>query len=142
MHVIKIHMLILLKHLSKIYILVSMSSWVHTEKSFRNLIKSNRNQIVFTIFRFIWNSKQTSIWIQINLTIVNTIWFRFDLKKNRKCFSKKISHMLQGFHIDIWRVLAGRGRGVGVGLRGRGVEGPWWRQVLVPRSAAVTCDDN
>ena len=27
----------------------------HTEKSFRNLIKSNRNQIVFAIFRLIWN---------------------------------------------------------------------------------------
>ena len=26
-----------------------------TQKSFRNLIKSNRNQIVFTIFRLIWN---------------------------------------------------------------------------------------
>ena len=32
---------------------------VHTEKCFRNLIKSNRNQIVFTIFRLIWNSKRT-----------------------------------------------------------------------------------
>ena len=27
----------------------------HTEKSFQNLIKSNRNHIVFTIIRFIWN---------------------------------------------------------------------------------------
>ena len=27
----------------------------HTDKIFRNLIKSNRNQIVFTIFRLIWN---------------------------------------------------------------------------------------
>ena len=26
----------------------------HTEKSFRNIIKSTRNQIVFTIFRLIW----------------------------------------------------------------------------------------
>ena len=37
-----------------------MQSWItrghneHTEKSFRNLIKSTRNQIVFTIFRLIW----------------------------------------------------------------------------------------
>ena len=30
----------------------------HTEKYFRNLIKSNRNQIVFTIFRLAWNSKR------------------------------------------------------------------------------------
>ena len=28
---------------------------LHTEKTFRNLIKSNRNQIVITIFRLIWN---------------------------------------------------------------------------------------
>ena len=28
---------------------------VHTGKSFRNLFKSNRNQIVFTIVRLIWN---------------------------------------------------------------------------------------
>ena len=32
---------------------------LNTEKYFRNLIKSNRNQIVFTIFRLIWNSKRT-----------------------------------------------------------------------------------
>ena len=30
----------------------------HTEKSFRNLIKSNRNQIVFTIFRLISDSPE------------------------------------------------------------------------------------
>ena len=28
---------------------------VHTEKSFRNLVESTRNQIVFTISRLIWN---------------------------------------------------------------------------------------
>ena len=31
----------------------------YTEKSFRNLIKFNRNQIVFTIFRLIWNQTDT-----------------------------------------------------------------------------------
>ena len=30
-------------------------SQTHTKKSFLNLIKSNRNQIVLSIFRFIWN---------------------------------------------------------------------------------------
>ena len=35
--------------------------YMHTEKYFPNLIKSNRNQILFTIFRVIWNSKQTSV---------------------------------------------------------------------------------
>ena len=30
-----------------------------TDKSFRNLIYSNRNQIVFTMHRLIWNIKRT-----------------------------------------------------------------------------------
>ena len=33
---------------------------LHTEKSFQNLIKSNRNQIVFAMHRCIWNSKRTA----------------------------------------------------------------------------------
>ena len=41
--------------------------WVHTEKSFRN-------QMVFTIF-------------QIDLKMINTIWFRVDSKRFRKDFS-------------------------------------------------------
>ena len=32
---------------------------VHTEKSFRNLIKSKPNKIVFTMHRLIWNRKRT-----------------------------------------------------------------------------------
>jgi len=32
------------------------SQWVQTEKSHRNLIKSDWNQIVFTIFRLIWKT--------------------------------------------------------------------------------------
>ena len=31
---------------------------IHTEKSLRNLIKSTRYQIVFTIFRMIWNQTE------------------------------------------------------------------------------------
>ena len=31
----------------------------HTEKYFRNLIKSNRNQIIFTILRLIWKQTDT-----------------------------------------------------------------------------------
>ena len=52
----------------------------YTEKSFRNFIKSTRNQIVFTIFRLIWNSKRTASvccsksirkwWIQSDLFLV------------------------------------------------------------------------
>ena len=32
---------------------------LYTEKFLWNIIKSNRNQIVFAIFRLIWNSKRT-----------------------------------------------------------------------------------
>ena len=32
-----------------------MSSVLHTERSFRNLIKPNQNQIEFTSFQLIWN---------------------------------------------------------------------------------------
>ena len=48
-----------------------------TEESFRNLIKSNKNQIVFTIF-------------QINREVVNTIWFQFYLIRFRKDFSVSV----------------------------------------------------
>ena len=42
---------------------ISSLTWeqfhAHTEKYFRNLIESNRNPIVFTMHRSIWNSKRT-----------------------------------------------------------------------------------
>ena len=60
---------------------------LHTEKSFRNLIKSILNQIVFTIHRLIWISKRTlSAWIQINRLMVNTIWFQVVFNKSREIF--------------------------------------------------------
>ena len=78
-----------------------MAVFVHTEKSFRNLIKSTRNQIVFTMHRLIWNSKRTSVWFQLNRKMVNTIWFRFDLIIFRKNF--KISHQrTQFFSFPQW----------------------------------------
>ena len=62
------------------------SPW-HAEKSFRNLIISYRNQIVFTIFRLIWNQTDVRLLFQINQKMVDTIWFRVDLIKFRKYFS-------------------------------------------------------
>jgi len=53
----------------------------------RNLIKSNRNQIVFTIFFGWFGTKQESVWFQINQKMVNTIWYRLDLTRFRKDFS-------------------------------------------------------
>ena len=43
------------------------------EKSFRNLIISIRNQIVFTIFRLIWNETDVRLLFQINRKMVNTL---------------------------------------------------------------------
>ena len=42
-----------------------------TEKYFPNIIKSNRNQIVFTMHRLIWNGKKNSK--TVNRKLVNTI---------------------------------------------------------------------
>ena len=52
----------------------------------RNLIKSNRNQIVFTISDW-FGTKWTSVWLQIKRKMVNRIWFRVDLIRFRKKFS-------------------------------------------------------
>jgi len=62
---------------------------IHTEKFFRNLIKSNQNQIVFTIiFLLIWNTnRHVRLLFQINQCMVRTIWFRFDIIRFRKDFS-------------------------------------------------------
>ena len=57
---------------------------VHTDKSFRNLIKSNQNQIVCTIFRLIWN--QTDVRLvpnQLENGTYNliTVWFNKILER-------------------------------------------------------------
>ena len=63
----------------------------------RNHIKSNRNQIVLTIFRFIWNRKRTvSAWYQTNRIIVNTI-----------CCGFGLTRFGEGFCV-CWRYLAGQ----------------------------------
>ena len=48
-----------------------------SQKSFPNCVKSNRNQIVFTMHRLIRNSKRTSfrLLFHINRYMVNSIWF-------------------------------------------------------------------
>ena len=45
---------------------------IHTEKSFRNLIKWNRNLFVFTIFLLIWN--QTDVRLVFCVTL---LWYFF-----------------------------------------------------------------
>ena len=55
-----------------------LSLLLHTYKSFRNLLKSNLNQIVFIIFRLIWHQMEFRSVEKINHKIVNTIRFWFD----------------------------------------------------------------
>ena len=61
-------------------------SSLHIEKYFRNVIKSNQNQIVLP-FSDWFGTIRMSVWFQINRKMVNTIWFRFDLIRFRKYFS-------------------------------------------------------
>ena len=48
-------------------------AYLHTEKCFRNLVKSTRIQIVFTIFRFIWNQPDVHLVPNQSRKMVNTI---------------------------------------------------------------------
>ena len=66
---------------------------LHTEKSFVNIIESN--QIEFTMYRLIWNSKRKDVRLlfRINRCMVNTIWFRFDLTQFGKDFCEPLSGM-------------------------------------------------
>ena len=67
--------------------------WDHTEKYFRNLIKWNQNQILFTMHRvkngkYNWyGNKRTYFRCQINGKMVNTNGFHFELIRLRKDFS-------------------------------------------------------
>ena len=56
----------------------------HTEKSFRNLIKSNWNQIVFTIFWFIWH--------QIDIRLAQNQSGNDEYNLISVCFSKTIHY--------------------------------------------------
>ena len=69
----------------------------HTQ---RNVIKSNRNQIVFTIFRLIWN--QTDVRLVPNQPgMVNTIRFRFDLIRFGKISLRVWLHLIVDMSRDI-----------------------------------------
>jgi len=73
-------------------VVVEIRNGLHTntEKSFRNLINSNRNQIVFSIFNDwfgIANGHCPFVVPNQSRKMVNTIWFRFDSIRFRKDFS-------------------------------------------------------
>ena len=72
---------------------------LHADKSFRNLIKSTRNQIVYTIFQLLWNRTDFRlIPNQLENGIYNLISVWFDN------ISKKFLCVLRGFShcSDFW----------------------------------------
>jgi len=56
-----------------------------TEKSFRNLVEENQNQIVFTISDW-YGTKKNSVWLQIDRKMVTTIQIWFNSTSFRKYF--------------------------------------------------------
>ena len=59
-----------------------------TEKSFRNVIKSNRNQIVFIIFRLIWNQTDVRLFPMFYIFLMNyslIVQFYPSNNKERAC---------------------------------------------------------
>ena len=90
----------------------SAKSCVHTHKYFPDLLKSNRNQVVFTIFRVIWNqTDRIRLLFQINPKMVNTILFRFDFIRFRKNSLCAENYLLNGWpfvvsmSILLWRII-------------------------------------
>ena len=59
----------------------------NTEKYLRNLLKSNRNQIIFTIFPTDLDPNGRPFWSKSIVKFVNTIWVRDDLIRFRKDLS-------------------------------------------------------
>ena len=68
----------------------------YPEKSFRNLIESNRNQIVFTIFGLIWI--ETDVRLDLNYSEIGKyilIWKRFLCVHDRRKVFDAISYSIQ-----------------------------------------------
>ena len=61
----------------------------HAKISYQNPIELNRNQIVFTIFRLIWNQTDDHLLFQIKHKMVNITWFQFDIIIFL-CYTRKI----------------------------------------------------
>ena len=61
---------------------------IHAEKSFLFQVLLNQTEIRLYVTCTDWfGTKRTSVWIQINRKMVDTIWFRVDLIRFRKDFS-------------------------------------------------------
>ena len=110
---------------------VSFYIFLHTEKTFLNLIKSSRNQIVFTIFRLIWN--QTDVRLNQNQSEKNI--FSRVIKINLACRNEKKSlhwwwlKLFIGItsYIDTFsKVFFGKDYSLSPGIRGESPYGYTW----------------
>ena len=77
---------------------------LHTEKTFQNLIKSNWNQIVFTIFQYIWD--QTVVRFVPNqsendIYNLNSVWLIMILKRFICVYSTMVN-MLFIFYLNVY----------------------------------------
>ena len=89
LHIIYIYVYILSLYTCIYYVYICIHiMYIHAENFFLYLIKSNRNQIVFTIFRLIWNTNEhVRLLLLINRKVVNTNLSWFDLIRIRKDYS-------------------------------------------------------
>ena len=100
---------------------------VHTEKYFRNFIKSNRNHIVFTMYRLIWyqtiiyifspdgkicndpherncmQKKRKKNWYETLATRVSNCMSKFSIEM--KSVAYQLDARVGGFHINSWIVV-------------------------------------
>ena len=106
-------------------------SFAHGE-IFSDLIKSNRNLIVVTIYQLIWNQTEVKFLFKVNLKIVNTIWFLFDLIRFGKYFSvcTTIQMINIVFHTHTRRLNAMGGK---QGTKLSSYETSWKERILRPQ---------
>ena len=79
----------------------------HTEKFFETLLNQSEIRLYLT-FSDWFGTKRIYIWFKINRKVVNTIWFRVDIKRFRKDFSVcgwELMMFWSFFHWQIWTVI-------------------------------------
>ena len=60
---------------------------LYTQRNFSGVLLNQPEIMLYLPFSDWFGSKRTSVWIQINRKMVNTIWFQVDLIRFRKLFS-------------------------------------------------------
>ena len=74
---------------------------LYTQRNLFEILLNQPEIRLYLTFSDWFGSKWTSVWIQINRKIVNTIWFRFDLIRFWKYFSVCITNTCSLQHVQI-----------------------------------------